>query len=97
MDVTKSATSRNLAYVQKICERNEYISIETDEDFFYRSYDVLAQLEALLADEKNMFKPRTWKYLPLTDYFERLEKKFPDNAVFELEAFLSMSSKKYVL
>ena len=94
IDVTHPASTRNLAYVHKICERNEYISILTDEDFFYRSYDVLAQLEALMADEKNMFKPRTWKYLPLTDYFERLEKSSVTLSFDDIERILGSKLPK---
>ena len=66
--------ARQLIIALPMCRlRNSYALPDNKAIKLIRLEDAVL-LEALLADEKNMFKPRTWKYLPLTDYFERLEK-----------------------
>ena len=74
VDLTKSPSLKNSAYVHKICAKNAYAEIQTDEDFFHREYDVLERLENLFSDNKKIPEQKVWKYRPLTDFFERLEK-----------------------
>ena len=93
-DLTKSATTKNLAYVHKICATHSYDEVWIDEENFYRDYDVLESLENLLSDNKKISKQKTWKYRPLTEYFEGLEKYSVTLDIDEIEEILGFKLPK---
>ena len=94
VDLTKNPSLKNSAYVHKICANNVYAEIQIDEDFFHRDYDVLERLESLLSENKKIPEQKVWKYRPLTDFFERLEKYSVTLDIDEIEEILGFTLPK---
>lgn len=94
IDVTKNPSLKNSAYVHKICSQNTFYEIQIESDLLYRDYNILEHLENLLADNKKISKQKVWKYRPLTEYFEKLEKYSVTLDIDEIEEILGFKLPK---
>lgn len=104
LDLAKSPSVYNSAYIHKLCELNELEIIRTDEDISYlRPYDVKRILTSIseVAVEKTTRKSITpqWRYYPLKTYFQKITADKIALTFTQIEKIvgfkLPLSAKKY--